>query len=514
MPDVADAQSLDQAYGHWVAPKYDGALMIWPEAGTLATVAEQNRRQLDTAALTIHGRPLPEWRRLARAFVGHDADTPLIATGHQCELHHPGVWVKNAVINAVADAAGEAARCLHLAVDLDAPKHLKLKWPGFERAITDDERIHSAAWSGLLDPPTPAHLDLLESAAEEAVRQALASPLLVEFLANCRRYLIDQRDSPSPMSLAGMMADAEHRIDWELGLQHGVQMLSGLLECEAWAALVCHLATDAEGFADAYNAALADYRDEFDLVGTDRPMPDLATEGDAIELPFWLDNLATGLRGRARVRRSGDGFALELDQGQTGVRFEPETQPQQLLHWLRQHRLRLAPRALSLTLFMRLFVSDLFVHGIGGGHYDNVLDRILRSYFHLEPPAFAVATATLLHPGAADRERACLSCLKQEGHHLEHAVLDDKQQWLDRIEARPDFFSRRAVFEQMHNTRRAAMRTDEALRDWRRRWREAQQLEAENEVWFDRELFYLLQSRDRLADLIARVRASVMPPAQ
>lgn len=507
MPDAADAQPLDQAYGHWVAPKYDGALMIWPEAATLADVAEANRRQLDAAAVTIHGRALPEWRQIARAFVGHRAEAPLVATGHQCELHHPGVWVKNTLINAVAEKAGGEARCLHLAVDLDAPKHLKLKWPGFEAPITDDDRIHSAAWSGLLDPPTPAHLATLESATEAAVERGLASPLLLEFLANCRRYLIDQRDSPSPMSLAGMMADAEHRIDWELGLRHDVQMLSGLLGCEAWAALVCHLAADADGFADAYNAALKDYREEFDLVGTDRPMPDLAIEDDTIELPLWVDNLAVGRRGRARVRRAGNGFALEVDGKDLGFSFDSGVRPQQLLRWLRHHQLRLAPRALSLTLFTRLFVSDLFVHGIGGGHYDNVLDRILRSYFNMKPPTFAVATATLLHPGAADRERPCLSCLKREGHHLRHTVLENKQAWLAQIAAEPDFFSRRAVFEEMHAARRSALQTDEAVQAWRRRWREAQQLEAENEVWFDRELFYLLQPRDRLANLIARVQA-------
>ena len=38
-----------------------------------------------------------------------------------------------------------------------------------------------------------------------------------------------------------------------------------------------------------------------------------------------------------------------------------------LAAFLRRHDLRLAPRALTLTLFFRLLLVDQFVHGIGGG---------------------------------------------------------------------------------------------------------------------------------------------------
>ena len=497
-----------QTYGDWSAPKYDGALMVWPDPPTLAATAEANRRALDAADhVVIHGRALPEWRRETRAFLGHDLDAPLVATGHQCELHHPGVWVKNAVINAVADAAGAGAAALHLAVDTDAPKHLKLRWPGFSRPITDDSRLLGAAWSGLLDPPTPGHLDGLLNAAADAARDGRASPLAAEFLADCRRYLIDQRDSPSPMSLAGMTADAEHKLDWSLGLRHVTMLLSGLLECESWAALACHLGATAGDFAASYNAALHEHRAANDLVGTDRPMPDLAVEGDAVELPLWLDDLAAGTRRRARVRRDGDGFVLEVGGG---FRFTSDVEPRQLLLFLRKSRLRFSPRALSLTLFLRLFAADLFVHGIGGGHYDAVLDRILRGHLGLEPPTFAVATATLFHQQSVGRERVCLPCLEHEGHALAHAALgEEKATWLREIAARPTFKSRREIFDAMHAARRAALASDAAYHDWLRRRREADRRLAEEAVLFDRELFYAVQPERRLSDLIGRVRSLV-----
>src|SRR5439155_10700075 len=56
------------------------------------------------------------------------------------------------------------------------------------------------------------------------------------------------------------------------------------------------------------------------------------------------------------------------------------------------------PRALTLTLFARVCLGDFFIHGIGGGKYDEVTDAIIRDYFGVEPPAYQVLSATLHLP--------------------------------------------------------------------------------------------------------------------
>ncbi len=43
-------------------------------------------------------------------------------------------------------------------------------------------------------------------------------------------------------------------------------------------------------------------------------------------------------------------------------------------------------------------LGDFFIHGIGGGKYDEVTDAIIRNYFGIEPPAFQVLSATLHLP--------------------------------------------------------------------------------------------------------------------
>ena len=55
-------------------------------------------------------------------------------------------------------------------------------------------------------------------------------------------------------------------------------------------------------------------------------------------------------------------------------------------------------RALTNTLYARLFVADLFIHGIGGGKYDELTDAIIHRYYGFEPPRFMVLSATLLLP--------------------------------------------------------------------------------------------------------------------
>ena len=89
----------------------------------------------------------------------------------------------------------------------------------------------------------------------------------------------------------------------------------------------------------------------------------------------------------------------------------PDRSSHALGAWLRRNDLRLSPRALTLTMLLRLFVADQFVHGIGGARYDQVTDTLIARHFNLEPPRFAVTTATLYFPGAAGRTRECVACV-------------------------------------------------------------------------------------------------------
>jgi hypothetical protein len=238
-------------------------------------------------------------------------------------------------------------------------------------------------------------------------------------------------------------------------------------------------------------------------------MPDLFTHALSVEAPFWLDNLTDGTRSRPSVFPVDGGYILELLSGDQFVfrgGAEGSDEAKRLGEWLRATQHRLSPRALTLTLFIRLLIADNFVHGIGGGRYDQVSDEIIREYFRIDPPAFAVTTATMFFPGAVQRQRVCVPCVMQEGHRLKHAVLGErKQQLVAAIESAPrGSLEREAIFLNMHRERKSRLTTDPKLAPWEKHLRETEAVEAEDEILFDRELFYALQTRQRLHDMIER----------
>src|SRR4029079_821683 len=132
MPSLAPSSSR---YADWKAPDEDGQLLIWPDAATLLRQTRENYQHLSSSRARIQNVPLAELRERQRLWIGHaDNDRPLIASGHQTELYHPGVWVKDVLSNSLAKRLGGEA--YHFAVDTDSPKHLHLRWPGGSMAIT------------------------------------------------------------------------------------------------------------------------------------------------------------------------------------------------------------------------------------------------------------------------------------------------------------------------------------------------------------------------------------------
>ena len=157
-------------------------------------------------------------------------------------------------------------------------------------------------------------------------------------------------------------------------------------------------------------------------------------------------------------------------------------------------------------MYLRLMVVDQFVHGIGGGRYDQVTDRLIELHFGLQPPRFAVTTATLIFPQALGQSRVCLPCVMEEGHRLRHALLGErKQQFVEQIAAAPRRSDQRAdLFHAMHRELRSAAKDSAVLEHWRDRVEQTRQREVEEKVLFDRELFYAIQPRQRLESLIQR----------
>jgi len=411
--------------------------------------------------------------------------------------------VKNVLISAIAEK--HDVRPMHIAVDTDTPKHLQLRWPGGSVDVSDDLLLKTGEWSGQVHVPTQGHFQKIEerftSAASEWNFQTSIAPFFEQFkkMAGTRAAL------PEAILRSAMAVDAS------LGLKYDAQILSPILVAPPYLALVHHIAADIEKFASIYNAALADYRRENKISSPTRPMPDLRVSDDSVELPFWFDNLATGDRSRAQVVKDNGRWHLLADAGEFS--FDPtlsaDVAAERFGEFLNLHQLRLSPRALTLTSFFRLLLVDNFVHGIGGGRYDQVTDQILQRYWGIAAPKFAVTTATMFFPDAGQRSGVCIPCVKQELHHVAHNFLP-KQTYLAAITAAPrKSAERKRQYVAMHHTLQIARPTADAVNDLRRQLEQTIEQKKREKVLFDRELFFAIQPRERLETMIAKYRASV-----
>lgn len=400
---------------------------------------------------------------------------------------------------------------MHLAVDTDAPKHLALRWPGFSMPITDDLASTTADWAALVAPPTPGYLDEIEQKLNSAESSFGYEPMLHDWMRAMRLAVLDGLNgSDLPKSIA----TSSHQLDWSLGLEYTIQTLSPTLGSRAWLAFAYHVMARAGEFAEVYNASLACYRKQEGIDSTTRPMPNLRTSNLQIEAPFWLDETTLFRRHRMMIELREGSLYLCKPFTDECLKLDPSLDAYEAAEKLREfvlkHRLRITPRALTLTIFMRLFVTDLFVHGIGGGRYDQIADRIIQRHFNLEPPKFAVTTATMYLPQALNRERACVQCVLRDGHRLKHAVLGErKMELVAAIAGAPRKSRERAeLFIQLQRELRIHRETNEQLQRWKTLLEEMRTREIEDSVVFDREVFYAVQPRERLVEMIGRYRAA------
>lgn len=340
----------------------------------LRTLARQEVIQLARNYLQHWHEPLPENR-----------DGPLILAGHQPELFHPGVWVKNFAMQGLARSHGGVA--LHLIVDNDTVKstslrlvhppdlHHRFPYPVFEAYDT---------WAGEVpyEEQTIRDEALFDSFAERV--EAIVTPwndqpLLNLFWREVQRFR--WRESCPGACFAAARRTIERQ--WQC---HNLEVpLGRVCDGNAFRVFLRHVLENLPRFHASYNRCVADYRHRYRIRSRNHPVPDLIREGDWLEAPFWGWRPGQHHRGRIFARRGIDRLEVRCNQ-------------EILQHWDEFHpdSTRIRSRALTTTLFARLFLADLFIHGIGGGKYDELTDAIAREFFGFEPPPYLVLSATRL----------------------------------------------------------------------------------------------------------------------
>jgi hypothetical protein len=395
------------------APAENCAILAQPGLDSLPDVVDHNRSIFAGRGLRIGGTPLGELRRLAHheavdqahAYL-RDSSEPvpdltshssLFLAGHQPELFHAGVWLKNFALNALARRHGAAP--LHLVVDNDTAKTTAIRVPHL--TVTGDPSSVRLAlvpydhFAGEVTFEERAVHDEFEFAefprkVAELTRPWPFQPILPAFWTD----VMHRRES-TPL-LGERFAGARRAWERRWGCHNLEVPLSRLCRTEAFGRFAVGLIDRLPDFHSTYNACVGDYRRRHGIRSLNHPVPDLQRDGDWWEAPFWAWRADGQRRSRLFVRNTSRGWRLRADQA-----IWPDLPHTRAVeHWGRLHSegYTIRTRALTTTLFARLLLADLFVHGIGGGKYDELTDQILARHFGVEPPTYLILTGTLHLP--------------------------------------------------------------------------------------------------------------------
>lgn len=308
-----------------------------------------------------------------RRELGLPVDRPVIMSGHQAAVWHPGILAKMLAAGLWAERTG--ASPAWLVVDQDANAFTGVRVP--VRDAKAPAGVSAATWTftppallaleeaqtptGLIDAFDPVAPDetMVEQAALGSVREGLG------------RVLAALRAAREARSAGEQIARATMALASEVDARCAMAMVpaSRLAQTGLFAELVDAMLSDPERCAWAYNAAVAAHP----RAGV-APLAVRAGAGK-IELPLWrLDR-------HARTRTRVDNASL------AGVA-----------------RADLAPRALLQTAMLRLAGCELFIHGLGGAGddgqsgYDAITEQWIGQWLGRTLAPMVTVSATLLLP--------------------------------------------------------------------------------------------------------------------
>lgn len=357
-----------------------------------------------------------------------DTSQPIIATGHQAWLWHPGILAKD--IAAVSAARRLNATALHVVVDHDVLDPLRLELPVQRDDRLEVETLHlgranPALPTGAQPAVDPAEAISALTGARDRLGEALVTDVqpLIEAIESTRRTrypsLAHQISAWTAILMRPWCGDVPH------------VPASALLQTPPGRALVQAMLADARRCIGRYNDAVAAH--------PEAGIAPLVIERERVELPMWAlcwnglrQRVFADLADRAPLLTLEDGTPIDTDDGA----------------WL-------APRALLLTALMRAALCDLFIHGKGGGAYDRITEQWWRTW-RGEPlaPMAVVSADAHLSFDVPLADRAALARARWQRHHvpfnvdrllhLDGPLVAQKQRLIQRMHADGQLTPRRA----------------------------------------------------------------------
>ena len=414
MASRSDSQPL--RYRRLRPPEGDGEVLFDPLRGETEQAIADNVCGAAQRTGSLGDRPWQDWVEAARAdllnaaltytrrYAGEslahsppDSSQRIYLVGHQPELVHPGVWLKNFVLDALAKRDGATA--VHVLIDNDTAGEAAIEVPG---GTVQSPSLQSIG----LDLPQgdkqglPWEEQLLQDeeyfgASGGRIASSLAELIEQPIAQSLNWNIADSVESP--VRLGEQLARMRHELELQWGLRILEVPLSRLCQTESFRAFCAEALAQLGHLHDVYNATLGEYRRVHRLRTRSHPVPDLQRQGSLLETPFWVWTKENPVRRRLWARTDGDAMELTDVEGLSRRLANPQRSFANCfrqLAELEQEGIKIRPRALMTTMYLRVFLCDYFIHGIGGAKYDQITDVLIRSVFGFSAPSYLTVTGT------------------------------------------------------------------------------------------------------------------------
>ena len=416
--DDSDADS-DLQYRRLRAPSESGeSLQIPLLSQTVAQWSGRSDRSLGNGDVEVNGIALStlkqqsrsELMRLANEYTRRYRDVDLterdaksiVMSGHQPTLFHPGVWFKNFALSSIGANVG--AMPVNLVVDNDVCGPAAIKCPSFVdgRALTRLIDIDAAHAAVPYEVRSIVDETLFDSFSKRATAQVTdcftafgkqAKPLvsrLWQHVESARKSL------GGSTALGAVLAAGRHCLEQEAGLQSLEIPISLVAQTQGFANFASSIMKNQSRFTQIYNARLVEYRAVHGIRSNAHPVPELEQTDGWLESPFWIWSNDQPQRKRLFTRQTGRAITL-TDRAELELEIQLGDLPSALLE-VAGRGIAIRPRALITTLYSRLLLSDLFLHGIGGAKYDQLTDLIASDFFGVTLSPFSTLTASMHLP--------------------------------------------------------------------------------------------------------------------
>jgi hypothetical protein len=369
-------------------PKHNGEFYFEPNPSQWKTTVLQNRENFSNK--TLWGQIPSE----VRASLKMPTDCPVILSGHQPIFFYPGIWAKCLAASELAQSVAGVAyhkitdtalapEFVHSIPEADGKGKVRRREVDFFSTNQMKNQEKAIPYT-FLPPPAPAALGkiLLDfsffgSASVQSSTKWFGEKL-IQGLKNKTSW--NQYHTYTLQLL-----------DQISGTQRSIVEGSSLWASEPFINFFGYWLIHMAELNESYNSSLNEYRKTKNITHDIEPMPNLKFENWYSELPFWGTNKG---HHRDTLWAKTDGKVITLKVKGLDVQYDFHLD--NLSHELAVSSLKIWPKAIPQSLFLRMYLCDFFIHGIGGGVYEEVGNLFFQKTTQIAPPVYGIVSATYL----------------------------------------------------------------------------------------------------------------------